>query len=63
MPGADKCHEIITQLQSVGINVVAFKPGSLEAIEAVVDVAKEHPTMKICLQWTGGQSGGTKRFL
>lgn len=37
---------------------VSFKPGSLSAIEEVIEIARRYPDFPIGLQWTGGRAGG-----
>lgn len=36
----------------------AFKPGSVEGIRQVVNIAASNPGFPIILQWTGGRAGG-----
>ena len=42
-------------IDTLGIKQIAFKPGSMEAIQAVINIAKANPTFPVVLQWTGGQ--------
>ncbi|THC98395.1 hypothetical protein EYZ11_002114 [Aspergillus tanneri] len=37
---------------------IALKPGSKEAIDAVLTIARANPNFPIILQWTGGRGGG-----
>lgn len=37
---------------------LALKPGSKDAIDAVLAIARANPTCPIILQWTGGRGGG-----
>ncbi|KAL8701009.1 MAG: hypothetical protein Q9224_000701 [Gallowayella concinna] len=45
-------------IETLGIKHIAFKPGSVEAIQAVINVAKANPHFPVMLQWTGGRGGG-----
>ena len=45
-------------IQTLGIKHIAFKPGSVEAIQAVINVANANPHFPVMLQWTGGRGGG-----
>lgn len=58
IPSSEKATEIITALRSAGIKHVAFKPGSVEGIRQVVNIAAANPDYPIILQWTGGRAGG-----
>ena len=40
-----------------GIQHVAFKPGSIDGIRQVVNIAVANPGFPIILQWTGGRAG------
>jgi hypothetical protein len=55
---AEKVAEIINGLKSVGIRHVAFKPGSVEGIRQVVNIAGANPDFAIIMQWTGGRARG-----
>ncbi|MCJ1306830.1 beta subunit of fatty acid synthetase [Agyrium rufum] len=55
VPSIEVANEYITTL---GIKHISFKPGSVEAIQAVINVAKANPTFPVMLQWTGGRGGG-----
>ena len=41
---------------------MAFKPGSMDAVQEVIDIAKANPKMTVMLQWTGGRGGGHHSF-
>ena len=45
-------------IETLGIKHISFKPGSVEAIQAVINVAKANPHFPVMLQWTGGRGGG-----
>ncbi|KAI2633682.1 beta subunit of fatty acid synthase [Hypomontagnella submonticulosa] len=49
-------------IETLGLKHIAFKPGSMEAIQAVINIAKAHPTFPVILQWTGGRGGGHHSF-
>ncbi|KAI4152760.1 MAG: hypothetical protein LQ340_002720 [Diploschistes diacapsis] len=55
VPSIEVANEYITTL---GIKHIAFKPGSVEAIQQVINVAKANPLFPVMLQWTGGRGGG-----
>ena len=54
-PSPDVANEYI---HTLGLKFIAFKPGSLDAIRQVINIAKSHPLFPIILQWTGGRGGG-----
>ena len=58
IPSTEKAAEIIDALQAAGIKHIAFKPGSVEGIRQVVNIASANPTFPVILQWTGGRAGG-----
>ncbi|KAG8213088.1 hypothetical protein J3R82DRAFT_11484 [Butyriboletus roseoflavus] len=58
IPSTEKAAEIIGGLRSAGIKHVSFKPGSVEGIRQVVNIAAANPDFPIILQWTGGRAGG-----
>lgn len=62
IPSTDKAAEIIDGLKSAGIKHVAFKPGSVEGIRQVINIAAANPSFPIILQWTGGRAGGHHSF-
>ncbi|KAL2819637.1 acyl transferase domain-containing protein [Aspergillus cavernicola] len=47
---------------SLGLSHIWFKPGSLDAIDRVLAIARQHPAFSIGLQWTGGRAGGHHSF-
>jgi fatty acid synthase subunit alpha len=62
IPTTEKAAEIIGGLKSVGIRHVAFKPGSVDGIRQVVNIAAANPDFAIIMQWTGGRAGGHHSF-
>ncbi|XDG06758.1 hypothetical protein ABKA04_006373 [Annulohypoxylon sp. FPYF3050] len=49
-------------IETLGLKHIAFKPGSMEAIQAVINIARANPTFPVILQWTGGRGGGHHSF-
>ncbi|KAJ8058636.1 hypothetical protein OCU04_012812 [Sclerotinia nivalis] len=49
-------------IETLGLKHIAFKPGSMEAIQAVINIAHANPTFPVILQWTGGRGGGHHSF-
>ncbi|KAL2165067.1 hypothetical protein VTH06DRAFT_363 [Thermothelomyces fergusii] len=45
-------------IETLGLKHISFKPGSIDAIQAVINIAKANPTFPVILQWTGGRGGG-----
>jgi fatty acid synthase subunit alpha len=62
VPTTEKAVEIIDGLKAAGIRHVAFKPGSVDGIRQVVNIAAANPDFPIILQWTGGRAGGHHSF-
>ncbi|KPV74346.1 uncharacterized protein RHOBADRAFT_37342 [Rhodotorula graminis WP1] len=58
IPSTEKAKEIIDGLRDAGIKHVSFKPGSVDGIRQVVNIASSNPDFPIILQWTGGRAGG-----
>ena len=58
IPSTEKAAEIIEGLTKSGIKHVSFKPGSVDGIRQVVNIAASNPHFPIILQWTGGRAGG-----
>lgn len=58
IPSTEKAKEIIDGLRDAGIKHVSFKPGSVDGIRQVINIASGHPDYPIILQWTGGRAGG-----
>ena len=49
-------------IETLGIKHISFKPGSIEAIQQVINVANANPGFPVILQWTGGRGGGHHSF-
>ncbi|CAG9939103.1 unnamed protein product [Clonostachys rosea f. rosea IK726] len=49
-------------IETLGLKHISFKPGSVEAIQAVINIAKANPHFPVMLQWTGGRGGGHHSF-
>ncbi|OBZ72637.1 Fatty acid synthase subunit beta [Grifola frondosa] len=58
IPSTEKAADIINGLKAAGIKHVSFKPGSVDGIRQVVNIAAANPDYPIILQWTGGRAGG-----
>ncbi|RDX57079.1 fatty acid synthase [Lentinus brumalis] len=58
IPSTEKAAEIIGALRTAGIKHVSFKPGSVDGIRQVVNIAAANPDFPIIMQWTGGRAGG-----
>jgi fatty acid synthase subunit beta len=59
VPSIDVAQEYI---ETLGLKHISFKPGSMEGIQAVINIAKANPTFPVILQWTGGRGGGHHSF-
>jgi len=59
VPSIEVANEYI---QTLGIKHIGFKPGSMEAIQQVINVAVANPGFPVMLQWTGGRGGGHHSF-
>ena len=59
VPSIEVANEYI---ETLGIKYLGLKPGSVEAIQQVVNIAKANPQFPIILQWTGGRGGGHHSF-
>ncbi|KAJ1952896.1 fatty acid synthase alpha subunit Lsd1, partial [Linderina pennispora] len=58
VPSLDQANQVIHGLRDAGIRHVAFKPGNLQTIRAVISIARANPDFPVILQWTGGRAGG-----
>lgn len=59
VPSIEVANEYI---ETLGIKHIAFKPGSMDAIQSVINIANANPTFPVILQWTGGRAGGHHSF-
>ena len=59
VPSIEVANEYI---QTLGIKHMGFKPGSMDAIQQVINIAKANPGFPIMMQWTGGRGGGHHSF-
>jgi fatty acid synthase subunit beta len=59
VPSIEVANEYI---ETLGIKHIAFKPGSVDAIQQVINIAKANPSFPVILQWTGGRGGGHHSF-
>jgi len=59
VPSIEVANEYI---ETLGIKHISFKPGSVEAIHQVINIAKANPTFPVMMQWTGGRGGGHHSF-
>lgn len=59
VPSLDVATEYI---ETLGLKHLGLKPGSIDAISQVINIAKAHPDFPIVLQWTGGRGGGHHSF-
>ena len=58
VPSTEKAAEIIEGMRSAGIKHISFKPGSVDGIRQVLNIAAANPDFPIIMQWTGGRAGG-----
>jgi fatty acid synthase subunit beta len=59
VPSLEVANEYI---ETLGLKRIGFKPGSVDAIQQVVNIAMANPTFPVVLQWTGGRGGGHHSF-
>ncbi|QIW95704.1 hypothetical protein AMS68_001222 [Peltaster fructicola] len=59
VPSIEVANEYI---ETLGIKHIAFKPGSSEAIQQTINIAKANPLFPVIMQWTGGRGGGHHSF-
>jgi fatty acid synthase subunit alpha len=62
VPSTEKATEILDSLRAANIKHVSFKPGSVEGLRQVANIAASNPDFPIMLQWTGGRAGGHHSF-
>lgn len=58
IPSTENATQILTDLKAAGLKHVSFKPGSVEGIRQVINIASANPDFPIIMQWTGGRAGG-----
>ncbi|UZJ56206.1 hypothetical protein CBS101457_005526 [Exobasidium rhododendri] len=58
VPSTEAAKTMLDGLKQAGIEHVTFKPGSVEGIRQVCNIASANPTMNIICQVTGGRAGG-----
>ncbi|KAL5624375.1 hypothetical protein BROUX41_004435 [Berkeleyomyces rouxiae] len=49
-------------IETLGLKHISFKPGSVDGIQSVINIAKANPNFPVILQWTGGRGGGHHSF-
>ena len=59
VPSLDVASEYI---RTLGLMHIAFKPGTVDTIQDVINIAKANPSFPVFLQWTGGRGGGHHSF-
>ena len=59
VPSIEVANEYI---ETLGIKHIGFKPGSSDAIQAVINIANANPGFPVMMQWTGGRGGGHHSF-
>lgn len=59
VPSIEVANEYI---QTLGIKRISFKPGSMEAIQQCINIARANPGFPVIMQWTGGRGGGHHSF-
>ena len=56
-------HDVVKEyIETLGLKHISFKPGSIAAIEQVIEIAQRYPNFPVGLQWTGGRAGGHHSF-
>ncbi|WP_026459769.1 type I polyketide synthase [Schaalia suimastitidis] len=58
IPELDEAGELLTQLKADGFSFVCLKPGTVEQINQVLDIADAHPDFPLIVQVEDGHSGG-----
>jgi len=58
IPSTENASSIMGQLKEAGLKHISFKPGSVEGIRQVINIASANPDFPIIMQWTGGRAGG-----
>ncbi|MDQ2637063.1 MAG: DUF1729 domain-containing protein, partial [Actinomycetota bacterium] len=58
IPEVDEAVELIDELNTVGISHVVFKPGTVDQIKSVINIAAEVPGKDVIVHIEGGRAGG-----
>ena len=58
IPSTENATTMLTDLKAAGLKHISFKPGSIEGIRQVINIASANPDFPIIMQWTGGRAGG-----
>nr|WP_232004911.1 type I polyketide synthase [Mycobacterium sp. ACS1612] len=58
IPDLEEAVELIDELNSVGISHVVFKPGTIDQIKSVINIAAEVPGKDVIMHIEGGRAGG-----
>lgn len=58
IPDLEEAVELIEELNSVGISHVVFKPGTVDQIKSVINIAAEVPDKDVIVHIEGGRAGG-----
>lgn len=58
IPEPDEADELINQLLADGFTYLCFKPGTVDQIHAVLDIADAHPDITFIMQVEDGHAGG-----
>ncbi|PIA14847.1 hypothetical protein COEREDRAFT_103271 [Coemansia reversa NRRL 1564] len=62
VPSIENALDIISAMKANGLCHVSFKPGNVETIRRVVQIARASGGFPVVLQWTGGRAGGHHSF-
>ncbi len=58
IPDLEEAVELINELNDVGITHVVFKPGTVDQIKSVINIAAEVPNKDVIVHIEGGRAGG-----
>ncbi|MDA4110602.1 type I polyketide synthase [Mycolicibacterium holsaticum] len=58
IPELDEAVDLIDELNTVGISHVVFKPGTVDQIKSVINIAAEVPGKDVIVHIEGGRAGG-----
>lgn len=62
VPSPEKAAEIVAASKRSSLRYMSFKPGTVDAIVQVLQLAKLHPDVYMVIQFTGGRAGGHHSF-